>query len=146
MTIAAEPPENDPPAEVSDEPEAAAPPKLIDRAHLSTMTGGDTELAQEVIEIFRHQADLWSRMLDATAPPRQWADAAHAIKGAALSLGAEQLVASCKTAEEAGRAHEQQPVSHAHAAIYLSQIKDDLGETLEAAAYLTHELMSGKAL
>ena len=50
---------------------------LLDRAHLDAMTGGDTALAKEVIEIFREQAEIWSRMLDPQAETTQWADAAH---------------------------------------------------------------------
>ena len=42
---------------------------LLDREHLKAMTGGDNDLAVEVIEIFRHQAEIWSRMLDPHAEP-----------------------------------------------------------------------------
>ena len=47
---------------------------LLDREHLKAMTGDDTGLAVEVIEIFRHQAEIWSRMLDPHAEASQWAD------------------------------------------------------------------------
>ena len=35
---------------------------LLDRAHLNAMTGGDKELALEVIDIFREQTSLWIRI------------------------------------------------------------------------------------
>ena len=114
----------------------AAP--LIDRAHLSTMTGGDSALAIEIIDIFREQADIWSRMLDPALPPQQWADAAHSLKGAALSLGANALAAACATAETLGR-RDDAP-SKTEAAVALSDVKDALGSALEAAAHLGHEI------
>ena len=61
---------------------APAPLALLDRDHLNAMTGGDQSLAIEVIEIFRHQAEIWSRLLDPMADASQWADAAHTLKGA----------------------------------------------------------------
>ena len=61
---------------------------LLDRNHLKSMTGGDAALAIEVIEIFQEQAQMWSRMLDPKAEPRQWADAAHTLKGSCLGIGA----------------------------------------------------------
>ena len=111
---------------------------LIDREHLATMTGGDTALAQEVIDIFRQQAEIWSRLLDPHVPPQHWADAAHSLKGAALSLGAQPLAAACKTAEELGR--RDPPPSLTEGAVALSEVKDRLGEALEAAAHLAHEI------
>ena len=60
------------------------PLALLDRDHLKTMTGGDTALALEVIEIFREQTGLWMRLMDPKAEPKQWADAAHTLKGACL--------------------------------------------------------------
>ena len=111
---------------------------LIDREHLSTMTGGDSGLAIEIIEIFREQADIWSRMLEPANPPQQWADAAHSLKGAALSLGANQLAAACATAESLGR--REDPPSKTEAAVAISDIKDALGAALEAAAHLGHEI------
>lgn len=111
---------------------------LIDREHLSVMTGGDAELAKEIIEIFREQADIWARMLDTDNPPQQWADAAHALKGAALSLGANSLASACATAETLGRRAD--PPSKTEAAVALSDIKDALGAALEAAAHLGHEI------
>ena len=111
---------------------------VIDKDHLSAMTSGDADLAIEIIEIFRHQADIWARMLEPQSPPQHWADAAHSLKGAALSLGAKKLGASCGAAETLGR-REEAP-STAEAAVALSQVKDDLGEAIEAAAHLSHRI------
>lgn len=116
---------------------------LLDRAHLSAMTGGDTDLSIEVIGIFREQAEMWSRMLDPKAEPRQWADAAHTLKGSSLSIGAIRLAAKCERAEKAGRADEAPSVTAA--AVLLGEVRDVLNQTLEEAAKAVHELASAKA-
>ena len=115
--------------------EAEAP--VLDRAHLDMMTGGDNELAAEVIEIFRHQAEIWSRMLSASEPAATWADAAHTIKGAALGVGATRLAEACAHAETLGRAGN---VSKAEAALVLGDVREQLNLALEAAARRAHEL------
>ena len=125
-------------------PESDRLTSLIDKAHLSTMTGGDVDLALEIIEIFRNQTEIWAKMLDAGQSPGLWADAAHSLKGAALSLGANKLAASCAAAETLGR--REAPPSKAEAAVALSEIKDDLGQTLEAAAHLSHQIERTRSL
>jgi HPt (histidine-containing phosphotransfer) domain-containing protein len=110
----------------------------INVEHLLAMTGGDADLADEVIGIFRQQAEIWSRMLDSKADPQQWADAAHTLKGAALSIGAEPLAESCGQAEKAGRSGN--PPSPAGAALLLNEVKDDLSRTLEACSRVSHAL------
>lgn len=109
----------------------------IDIKHLLSMTGGDADLAEEVIDIFRQQAEIWSRLLDPRAPAAQWADAAHTLKGAALSIGANELADSCQAAERAGR---DLPPSTAGAALLLNEVKDHLTATLEACGRATHAL------
>ncbi|MDX1293785.1 MAG: Hpt domain-containing protein [Hyphomonas sp.] len=113
---------------------------LLDREHLKSMTGDDTELAIEVIEIFRHQAEIWSRMLDPQADPSQWADAAHTLKGASLGIGAIRLASKCEKAEKAGRA--DTPPSVTAAAVLIGEIKDVLGDTLEAVAQVVYDFTS----
>ena len=113
---------------------------VLDLDHLSAMTGGDTELSLEVIGIFREQAQLWSRLLDPRAEARQWADAAHTLKGASLGIGALKLAAACERAEKAGRS--DTAPSPAHASVLLGDVKDALGETLEAAARAVYDLAS----
>jgi HPt (histidine-containing phosphotransfer) domain-containing protein len=119
---------------------ADTPLPVLDLDHLSAMTGGDTELSLEVIGIFREQAQLWSRLLDPRAEARQWADAAHTLKGASLGIGALKLAAACERAEKAGRS--DTAPSPAHASVLLGDVKDALGETLEAAARAVYDLAS----
>lgn len=109
----------------------------IDIDHLMSMTGGDADLADEVIGIFQQQAQIWSRLLDPRADPSQWADAAHTLKGAALSIGASDLADSCQKAERAGRTD---PPSPAGAALLLNEVKDHLARTLEACSRVSHAL------
>ncbi len=109
----------------------------IDLDHLLSMTGGDADLAEEVIDIFREQAAIWSRLLDPRADASQWADAAHTLKGAALSIGADDLAEACRKAETAGR---DLPPSVAGAALLLNEVKDQIAMTLEACGRATHAL------
>ena len=117
---------------------------LLDRAHLNAMTGGDKELALEVIDIFREQTSLWMRLMDPKAEPKQWADAAHTLKGSCLSLGALKLASICERAEKAGRA--ETPPSVTAAAVLLGEVRDCLTETMEEVAKAAHELAGRGAL
>lgn len=109
----------------------------IDVEHLMNMAGGDPELADEVLDIFRNQAETWGRMLDVDLPPAQWADAAHTLKGAALSIGAHEFAEICSTAETLGRAPDTSRVAAASA---LSDVKSGLGAVIEACAKVSHVL------
>ncbi|MCI4645272.1 MAG: Hpt domain-containing protein [Hyphomonadaceae bacterium] len=109
---------------------------VLDLDHLSRMTGGDEELAAEVIGIFQEQAALWGRLLSAQEPAEIWADAAHTIKGAALGIGAIRLARYCERAENLGRSKE---VSPAQSAVALDDVRAALGEALEAAAAAAHK-------
>jgi HPt (histidine-containing phosphotransfer) domain-containing protein len=117
------------------------PPAAIDVAQLEMMTGGDQALAAEALGIFRNQAELWGRLLDPAAEPSQWADAAHTIKGAAKSVGLMDLGDACGRAEALGRGV---PVSPAQAGVAIAEIKDRLGEAMEAIAVMEHRLMHGQ--
>jgi HPt (histidine-containing phosphotransfer) domain-containing protein len=110
----------------------------VDLQQLSTMTGGDAELAAEAIGIFRQSADLWGRMLDPHSDADHWADAAHAIKGAARSVGAMPLGDACEAAERLGRSG---VATTAQAVVALSAVKDRLGEAIEALAHVEHQLL-----
>lgn len=110
---------------------------VLDLAQLETMTGSDAALAAEALGIFRQSAELWSRMLDPATDPEHWADAAHAIKGAARSVGAMDLGDACETAETLGRSGS---VSNVAAGVAISTVKDRLGEALEAIAHVEHQL------
>jgi HPt (histidine-containing phosphotransfer) domain-containing protein len=120
--------------------EPREPLPVMDLGHLSAMTGGETELAMEVIDIFREQAQLWSRLLDPRLDAKEWSDAAHTLKGASLSIGALKLAAACERAEKTGRSPEAP--SPALAAVLLADVKDSIGEALEAAARALHQLQT----
>jgi len=120
------------------------PLALLDRNHLMAMTGGDKALALEVIDIFREQAAIWSRLMDPHADPKQWADAAHTLKGSSLSIGALQLAQVCERAEKAGRA--DVPPGKTAAAVLLGDVRDALAHTLEEAAKAAYELAGKGAL
>lgn len=122
----------------------STPLALIDRDTLKVMTGGDTALAIEVIDIFREQAGLWSRLMDPKAEARQWADAVHTMKGTSLSIGALRLAQICERAEKAGRA--ETPPSITAAAVLLGEVRDILALTLEEAAKTAYELAGKGAL
>lgn len=115
---------------------------VVDVSQLETMTMGDAELAAEALGIFRSQAELWTRLMDPAAEPGQWADACHAIKGAARAIGAMELGEACAKAEALGRTD---GVSRAQASVALGEVKDRLGEAIEAAAELEHGLMLSRA-
>ncbi|MEZ5998576.1 MAG: Hpt domain-containing protein [Hyphomonas sp.] len=115
-----------------------APLALLDRDTLSAMTGGDDALAIEVIDIFKEQAAIWSRLMDPKAEARQWADAAHTLKGSSLSIGALRLAQACERAEKAGRA--ENPPSLTAAAVLLGDVRDILALTLEEAMKTSYQL------
>jgi len=110
----------------------------IDIDHLLSMTGGDVNLADEVLDIFRNQADTWGRMLSADLGQREWSDAAHTLKGAALSIGANEFAEACALVEQRGRGDET--VSKIEAATILASLKDDLARAIEACAKASYEL------
>ncbi len=100
----------------------------VDFSVLATYTGGDDAVAEEVLGLFREQAQLWSRLLDAESPG--WRDAAHTVKGAAAGIGALELAQACTVAEAS-------PPELAAPA--LGRVQDALDRALaDVAAYL-HE-------
>lgn len=116
---------------------------VLDVMHLSAMIGADALLGVEIVEIFLQQTEMWARILDPSLPASQWTDAAHSLKGAALSVGAKRLAAVCGAAETLGRSHGE--ISPAQAGTAISAIKDEIGPAIEAAARVSHKLsVSGK--
>lgn len=110
---------------------------LLDVQHLRAMTSGDAHLAAEVIDIFRQQAEIWSRLLTVREPAASWADAAHSIKGAALGIGALRLAQMCERAEKLGRSGD---ASQTAAAVALGDVRDVLALTEEVVARVAHQL------
>ncbi len=72
----------------------------VDFAYLESFAAHDPKVIDEVLEIFREQAALWSRMLDPASAG--WRDAVHTIKGAARGVGATALGDVCEACEAAG--------------------------------------------
>ena len=111
---------------------------VLDVAHLSAMTGGDAALGVEIVDIFRQQTEMWVRILDPALPQGEWADAAHSLKGTALSVGAKRLAGACGAAETLGRSEAR--VSPVQAGTAIAAIKDEIGPAIEAAARVAHKL------
>jgi len=72
----------------------------VDFAYLEAFTAGDAVVIDEVLELFREQAAIWSRLLDPANDG--WRDAVHTLKGAARSIGAGPLGEACARAETQG--------------------------------------------
>ncbi len=105
----------------------------VDFAHLETYAAHDAALIEEVLGLFRQQAELWMPMLDPAAPDGGWRDAAHALKGSALGVGAFAFADACSAAE-AG--------AHADAATragQLERIRAALDAALHDIAAYRHE-------
>jgi HPt (histidine-containing phosphotransfer) domain-containing protein len=66
--------------------------QAIDRAALDVQTGGDADLAREVLDLFAGQCrSILPRLLDPAGPPDRRADLAHTLKGSAAGVGAERV-------------------------------------------------------
>ena len=72
----------------------------VDFAHLDRYAAGDAALVEEVLGLFREQAELWLPLLDPAADGGAWRDAAHSLKGSALGIGARELADRCQVAEQ----------------------------------------------
>lgn len=72
----------------------------VDFAYLEGFAAGDETLIDEVLVIFREQAQLWSPMLDSAS--EGWKDAVHTVKGAARGVGAFALGDACERCERDG--------------------------------------------
>lgn len=65
--------------------------KPVDLVHLSRQTFGSKELEKEVLGLFvNHSVQCLKRLQDA-ATDKDWADAAHSIKGSARAIGAWEV-------------------------------------------------------
>ena len=71
----------------------------VDFAYLERYAGGDAALVEEVLGLFREQAEIWLRLLDPAAEAAAWRDGAHSLKGSALGIGAFELAGRCEAAE-----------------------------------------------
>jgi HPt (histidine-containing phosphotransfer) domain-containing protein len=107
----------------------------VDFSHLESFAAGDQALIDEVLAMFREQADLWVRLLDPEGPDDGWRDAAHTLKGSALGVGAFALAQACDTAEAA---HTADPGAKS---VQLGRIRDALDAALSDIAAYAHERM-----
>jgi HPt (histidine-containing phosphotransfer) domain-containing protein len=97
--------------------------------HLEAYAAGDQAVVDEVLALFREQASMWTRLLDPAADG--WHDAAHAMKGSALGIGAFQLADECEAAERA--------TNPADRALLAQTIRDALQAVLSDIAAYAHE-------
>jgi HPt (histidine-containing phosphotransfer) domain-containing protein len=79
----------------------------VDFSYLEGFLGGDISIVLEVISLFREQAPVWEKGLDAANP--DWRAVVHTIKGAARGIGANALGDLCDKAEF-GAAEDLPPV------------------------------------
>lgn len=80
---------------------ATSEPKTeIDFDHLNLYVQGDVNLTQEVFGLFKHQVDMWSRLLQADTDDETWASVTHSLKGSARAVGAQALADRCERAED----------------------------------------------
>jgi HPt (histidine-containing phosphotransfer) domain-containing protein len=72
----------------------------VDFGYLEGFANGDTAFIDEVLELFREQAQIWRQMIDPES--EGWRDGVHALKGSARGVGAFRLGEVCELAEAAG--------------------------------------------
>lgn len=115
---------------------------VFDPEHLDRMTSGDQDLQAEVLDLFRHQAELWGRLLDPQFPSDNWGDAAHTLKGAARGIGAWKLADICQDAETLGREQKGDSSESAmvNRAVRLALVREALDEALAEVAHFRHKL------
>jgi HPt (histidine-containing phosphotransfer) domain-containing protein len=105
----------------------------VDFGYLERYAAGDAALIEEVLGLFREQAQLWMRLLDPAADGDAWRDAAHSLKGSALGVGAFALAERCETCEREPQA------DLGRRTVLVDHVRDTLDEALaDIAAYL-HE-------
>ena len=102
----------------------------VDFSVLERVAGGDAAVMEEILDLFREQAAVWSGLLNPNG--EAWRDACHTIKGAAAGVGAGHLAQACGAAEAADG-----PM----AAVMLDRVRDALDLALADVAAYQHELL-----
>ena len=105
----------------------------VDFAHLETYAAHDAALIEEVLGLFRQQAELWMPLLDPAAGAQGWRDAAHALKGSALGVGAFAFAEAC------GAAEAQADGGPGARSLQLERIRTTLDAALHDVAAYRHE-------
>ena len=86
---------------------AAANARPIDLVHLSKYTLGNRDLENELLGLFRAQADVYLGRLAEAATDADWVSAAHSLKGSAKALGAWDLADLAEFAERGAAVSER---------------------------------------
>ena len=73
--------------------------KPVDLAYLARFTLGNSELEQEVLELFIIHGPRYLAALNNAVTSKAWHDAAHTLKGAARGIGAWRVARSAEAAE-----------------------------------------------
>ncbi len=105
----------------------------VDFGHLERYAANDEALIDEVLGIFREQAELWIQLLEPQAPAGAWKDAAHSLKGSALGVGAFALAQACEAAEMGSEADPDRKGR------LLDAIRDQMDAALADIAAYRHE-------
>ncbi len=71
----------------------------INFEHLKQYVGDDTSLTKEVFGLFKHQVDMWLKLLDAGADDEHWVSVLHSLKGSSRAVGAMGLADLCEAGE-----------------------------------------------
>lgn len=102
----------------------------VDLVHLARQTLGNKDLEAEVLDLYERQSVILLGRIEAAADERTWREAAHALKGSSLGIGAVR-VARCAATVEA-RAKERSTAEGIAALMALSHA------VTEANTYIRH--------
>jgi HPt (histidine-containing phosphotransfer) domain-containing protein len=105
----------------------------VDFGYLEQYAGGDAALVEEVLGLFREQAQIWLRVLVPDAADDAWRDAAHSLKGSALGIGAFALAEHCAAAEKS------QEADVGARTVLLEHVRTAMDAALADIAAYTHE-------
>jgi HPt (histidine-containing phosphotransfer) domain-containing protein len=87
---------------ISGQDSAAEPPKVLDILYLEHQVLGDTQLRDELLQLFASQLMALAPLV-CGAPGQARSEAAHTLKGAALAVGAFAVARVCGELEGEGR-------------------------------------------
>jgi HPt (histidine-containing phosphotransfer) domain-containing protein len=105
----------------------------VDFVYLETYAAGDAVVIGEVLDLFREQSAMWTRLLDPSGETEGWRDGSHTLKGASLGIGAFQLAEICDQAEQASGRSELERM------VLLERLRNALDAVLTDIAAYTHE-------
>jgi len=86
----------------------------IDFEHLKRYVGDDIALTTEVFGLFKHQVEMWSKLLKPDADDESWVSVMHSLKGSARAIGAMGLANLCEKGEAMTKANANKTVRAAH--------------------------------